>query len=869
MLPIRPKQKSGSRKRKLLKARNEDKRKMAKFMIDFTQKNETSSVSTDGTLEMSEISGNDALEIDDDSVPIYGPSKIEEVYKNDVSEINSTSTRDVSENEISENHNTFDENIGSNTSITDIVKDKDHATNSMELQTCTSFSIEVSNFSYNQDPATWDIVSDNMIEYFINNPPEKNINLITETSKIIGGKNRLLTESNFYRLKQNGEKIMRDWLVLSPSNKCLFCWVCKLFASNISKLATCGFDDWKHVSVRLSEHENSLSHRNCLLKMAQRLKVSGRIDSVIIMEFKNEVSYWREVLKRVIETVKFLSSRGKPFFGDDETIGSVHNGNFLGCLELIAKFDPLLSAHLAKYGNPGRGNTNYMSSTSIDEFVHLMAKKVLDNIVEEVKRAKYFSIIVDSTPDVTHLDQLSFVLRYVDSDHSPVERYIKFIPIYGHGAEYLTETVLSSLKDLDLDISLCRGQSYDNASNMAGKYSGLQARIKKINPLAEFIPCSAHSLNLVGVHAVESCTTVLKFFSLLQELYNFSSISTHRWQLLHESLTHTIKSCSSTRWCANAEATKTLRKNYREIINILQDLSNDRDQKASTRLEAASLHKKLLKTETVLNVIIWDTVLQRINKTSKLLQDSSANIGQFSSLFHSLIQFVKNVRENFDLYEKEAMDLLPVPLSYEATRKKFTPRSRCLDDVSNSEVQFEPRDKFIKMCHYVLCDSLISELSIRKEPYDRLSAKFSCLINLKDNPSLHETAKSLQLDYATDLDEDFPDELLQFSSFIEKGDKITEIFKTLHDNPYLSSGFPNVETIARIFLTMPISNCTAERSFSLLKRLKSPLRSYLQQDKLSSLALLCINNDLTQKLQYDDIIDIFANAKTRKKNLIC
>lgn len=38
MLPIRPKQKSGSRNRKLLKARNEEKEKMAKFMIDFTQK---------------------------------------------------------------------------------------------------------------------------------------------------------------------------------------------------------------------------------------------------------------------------------------------------------------------------------------------------------------------------------------------------------------------------------------------------------------------------------------------------------------------------------------------------------------------------------------------------------------------------------------------------------------------------------------------------------------------------------------------------------------------------------------------------------------------------------------------------------------
>lgn len=78
-----------------------------------------------------------------------------------------------------------------------------------------------------------------------------------------------------------------------------------------------------------------------------------------------------------------------------------------------------------------------MSYSNVDEFVWLMAKKVLDNIVEEIKNAKYFAIIVDSTPDLTHLDQLSFVLKYCDNEHSFVERYIKFIPIYGHGAEYL------------------------------------------------------------------------------------------------------------------------------------------------------------------------------------------------------------------------------------------------------------------------------------------------------------------------------------------------------------------------------------------------------------------------------------------------
>lgn len=205
-------------------------------------------------------------------------------------------------------------------------------------------------------------------------------------------------------------------------------------------------------------------------------------------------------------TIQFLSSRGLPFRGDDELVGSPHNGNFLGCLELISRFDPLLSEHLARYGNKGRGHTSYLSSTVCDEFIQLMAEKVLRAIVKEVKDGKYFSIIVDSTPDVTHVDQLALIIRYVlKKSGEPVERFLEFIPLHGHTAEHMEETLKSELKELDIDLMDCRGQSYDNASNMAGKYSRLQARIKNKNPNADFIPCSAHSLNLVGACAAECC----------------------------------------------------------------------------------------------------------------------------------------------------------------------------------------------------------------------------------------------------------------------------------------------------------------------------------------------------------------------------
>ena len=95
----------------------------------------------------------------------------------------------------------------------------------------------------------------------------------------------------------------------------------------------------------------------------------------------------------------------------------------------------------------------------------------------------------------------------------------------------MVDAVKKTLDKLGLSIKDARGQSYDNASSMSGKYKGLQALMKNENPNIEFIPCAGHSLNLVGVNAVV-CEAASDFFGFLQSLYNFCTSSTHRWQIV-------------------------------------------------------------------------------------------------------------------------------------------------------------------------------------------------------------------------------------------------------------------------------------------------------------------------------------------------
>ena len=131
-----------------------------------------------------------------------------------------------------------------------------------------------------------------------------------------------------------------------------------------------------------------------------------------------------------------------------------------------------------------------------------------------------YSIIVDSTLDVAHVDQLSLVVRYIENG-KPVERLAGFTPIKSHKSEPLISDILETLKALTLDIDLYRGQTYDNASNMSGKYTRVQARIKEVNRCAPYVPCASHLLNLVGNVAVECCREAVSFFSIVSEVYNF------------------------------------------------------------------------------------------------------------------------------------------------------------------------------------------------------------------------------------------------------------------------------------------------------------------------------------------------------------
>ena len=116
--------------------------------------------------------------------------------------------------------------------------------------------------------------------------------------------------------------------------------------------------------------------------------------------------------------IKFLSSRGLAFRGSSDLVGSTQSDNFLGILKLLAKYDTFLAEDIQKRVNKGKRHVSYFSSTVCEEFIDVIATKVLDIIISEIKQAKYYSESVDSTPNITNVDHLTIIFWCVLPDGS-------------------------------------------------------------------------------------------------------------------------------------------------------------------------------------------------------------------------------------------------------------------------------------------------------------------------------------------------------------------------------------------------------------------------------------------------------------------
>ncbi|XP_076924017.1 uncharacterized protein LOC143586336 [Bidens hawaiensis] len=125
-----------------------------------------------------------------------------------------------------------------------------------------------------------------------------------------------------------------------------------------------------------------------------------------------------------------------------------------------------------------------------------------------VKNLKMLCERTDESSDVSQKEQMAIVVRYVDKN----------------------KVVKESL----IGVANVRGQGYDGASNMQGKFNGLKALILRDNQSAHYIHCFAHQLQLVIVAVAKKHTGVKEFFESLGMVVNTVGASCKRKDMMLE-----------------------------------------------------------------------------------------------------------------------------------------------------------------------------------------------------------------------------------------------------------------------------------------------------------------------------------------------
>lgn len=665
------------------------------------------------------------------------------------------------------------------------------------------------------------------------------------------------------------------WLEYSVSNDGAYCYACRLFGKitpNFNNgrnalICPCGFNNWKRSLDSFREHSKTVAHSDSLSRYYafQDTKTNGNILSQLSLGHEKDVEERRQYLSRMVEITRFLSSQGLAFRGNDECKEETNRGNFLETLNLLKKFDPFLSTYVPPQ------NCHYTSPESQNDLISACALETKDGILKEVRSSGMFAIMADEAKTRNVTEQLAICIRYVHNDVVK-ETFLGFVPLEQLNARAILEQIEAFLKANEISTLLCVAQAYDGAAVMSGIVGGVQHLFRELHTKAVYIHCYAHQLNLVLCAACKAIPDAIAFFNSLEALYTYFTASVKNHQGLKETkeALGIQESCelvqlSATRWACQIRAISALLKNFDALRKFLQ---------ASNDPTAIGLLKKIISWTFVALLFVFERLLRTTEGLHKLLQRESLDISHAILSVQAVRETIQEMRS--DEYSDELFSAISTycsdkGIAMHKERPRKLPARLLKGDVvidcvlpSASYEERHMKETFRVQLFFPCVDRFLAELGSRFS-----SANQEVLLGVH----ACSPASSQFMDYAamSNLASHYSislskEEVAVAKNYLQRQPAtLTDILAVYQKLD--ATMFPTLKVTLQTALTIPVTSCSCERSFSALRRVHTALRGRMNQERLGNLSFLTIERDRFQALTAGAIIDRFAALSKRRNAL--
>jgi Domain of unknown function (DUF4371)/hAT family C-terminal dimerisation region len=547
------------------------------------------------------------------------------------------------------------------------------------------------------------------------------------------------------------------------------------------------------------------------------------------------------------------------------------DGNFRAIVQLYSLASSRLQQHLSN----AAANCTWLSPTIQNEISQLVGKAIQRRIVSEVQAGDgVFSVLADETTDVAHEAQLSVSIRYVGKaivDGKSVaavhERFLEFVNPLSLSGAALSQAIVDVLSRAGLDIKQLVGQGYDGASAMSGEFNGVQANMRRTcQSPAVYIHCVAHVLNLTLVHASE-LSAIRNTLGTVGKVANYFNSSNLRCQSLTQAIAEfeetrkeKIKIPCATRWVEKQDAVHTFFAVYPVVCDQLESLAGGCSSAAS---DAKALLDSITRSEFVVSLSILNYIMKLTKPLSTILQSSENDLRTALDAVERVKQQLRQWRENdakftmiFNAAQALRGDDEIVKPRVSASRRQ---QNRANPDVSSA------LDYYRVAVYNAFLDSLLQQLEDRFQPATKAAMMLSALLPRYAIDACFEDVREGCVLFSDYLDGTILDVEIEFESWQLACSALEEKPRDSLSSLDVCNDlcFPNIRKLLTIFATLPVSTATAERSFSVLKLLKSNLRSRMGEERLTSLTLAYIYSDTfdMQSIATEVLQDFFLKAR--------